>query len=245
VTVRRPASPPRPAEDPCPAGDPRRAGRSTIGRRPFVALGGGARLLVAGLLGASAAVLVSCGSTGAGLIPAENAGPLVADFQAVEKAALKGGGDCSATEAALRKTVSDFQTLPRSVNAGLRAKLHQGIVHLHGQALELCREPLSQTTTTGESTATTGTTPPTTTTTKSSTAPTGTTPTTSTTGTTPSGTTPNSGTEGGTAPELGGSEGKPGESPAGNGQGGAGSGEVEEQGAANGGAGVPSGGSGQ
>jgi hypothetical protein len=201
-------------------------------------------LLPAGLLGMGAAVLVSCGSSGAGLIPSENAGPLVADFQEVEKAALKGSGDCSATEAALRRTESDFQALPRSVNAGLRARLHQGIVHLHGQALELCREPLSQTTT-GESTATTTRTTPPITTTKSSTTPPSTTPTTSTTGTTPSSTTPSSGTEGGTAPEVGGSEGKAGESPAGNGQGGAGSGEVEEKGAANGGAGVPGGGNGQ
>jgi hypothetical protein len=238
VTVRRPANPRRPDDQ------PRRAGRSASGKRPSAVLGGGIRLLMAALLGVSAAVLVSCGSSGAGLIPSENAAPLVADFQAVEQAALKGGGDCSDTEAALRKTESDFRALPRSVDAGLRAKLHQGIVHLHGQALELCAQPLTQTTTTGESTATTGTTPPTATT-KSSTAPTGTTPTTSTTGTTPSGTTPSTNSEGGTAPEVGGSEGNAGEGPAGNGQGGAGSGEAEEKGPANGGAGVPSGGNGQ
>ena len=112
------------------------------------------RLLPAGLLGAGAAVLVSCGSSGAGLIPSENAGPLVADFQAVERAASKGGGNCGPTKAALSTTEHDFQALPSSVNAGLRARLREGISHLQTLALELCAEPLAQTTTTGESTST-------------------------------------------------------------------------------------------
>jgi hypothetical protein len=234
VTVRRPNDPPR------------RAYRSPIGRRPTTKLGSGARLLVAGLLGAGAAVLVSCGSSGAGLIPSENAGPLVADFQKVERAALKGGGNCAPTQAALHTTERDFEALPRSVDAGLRAKLQQGISHLHTQALELCTQPLTLTTTTGESTTTTSTTPPPTTKTPTKTAPTSTTPTTSTTGTgtAPSSTTQPSGTEGGTAPETDGSEGQAGEDGGGSNQRGSGSGEVEE-GANNGGAGVPSGGGGQ
>jgi hypothetical protein len=201
------------------------------------------RLLPAGLLGAGAAVLVSCGSSGVGLIPSENAGPLVADFQAVEQAALKGEGNCAPTEAALRTTEHDFAALPASVDAGLRAKLKQGISHLHAQALELCTQPLS--TTTGESTSTTPTTAPPATTKTTSTAPTGTTPPTSTTpaGTAPTATTPSSGAEGGTAPEVGGSEGGAGEGAGGNGQGGLGSGEASE-GANNGGAAGPSGGTG-
>jgi hypothetical protein len=201
-------------------------------------------LLPAGLLGAGAAVLVSCGSSGAGLIPSENAGPLVADFQAVERAALKGSGNCTPTEAALRTTERDFAALPASVDAGLHAKLRQGISHLHNQALELCAQMLS--TTTSGSTSTTQTTAPpspssSTTTTK--TAPTSTTPPTSTTGagTTPTGTTPTSGAEGGTAPEVGGSEGNAGEGGAGSAQGGLGSGEGGA-GANNGGAGVTPGG---
>ncbi len=202
-------------------------------------------LLSAGLLGAGAAVLVSCGSSGAGLIPSENAGPLVADFQAVEHAALKGGGDCGPTEAALRTTEHDFAALPASVDAGLRAKLRQGISHLHGQALELCTQPLS--TTTGESTSTTPTTaPPSSTKTTTTTPTTSTTPPTSSTtptSTAPTGTTPSSGAEGGTSPEVGGSEGKAGEGGAGSGQGGLGSGEAAE-GANNGGAAGPSGGTG-
>lgn len=158
-------------------------------------------LLPAGLLGAGAAVLVSCGSSGAGLIPSENAGPLVADFQAVERAALKGSGNCAPTEAALRTTERDFAALPASVDAALHAKLRQGISHLHEQALELCTQLL--TTTTGSNSTTPTTTPPST---QTKTEPTSTTPPSSTTGTStaPSSTTTTSGTEGGTAPEASG-----------------------------------------
>ena len=106
------------------------------------------------MLGAGAAVLVSCGSSGAGLIPAQDAGPLLRDFQAVEAAAKAGDGDCTGTEAALRTTESDYHTLPSSVDAGLRARLEEGISHLHERALALCTQPLAQTTTTGESTST-------------------------------------------------------------------------------------------
>ncbi len=203
------------------------------------------RLLPAGLLGAGAAVLVSCGSSGAGLIPSENAGPLVADFQAVERAASKGSGNCDPTKAALSTTEHDFQALPPSVNAGLRARLREGISHLQTLALELCAEPLAPTTTTGESTSTT-TAPPATTKTTTTTPPPSTTPPTSTstgTSTAPTGTTPNSGAEGGTAPEVGSGEGKAGEGAAGNSQGGSGGGEASE-GANNGGAAGPSGGTG-
>jgi hypothetical protein len=204
------------------------------------------RLLPAGLLGAGAAVLVSCGSSGVGLIPSENAGPLVADFQEVERVASKGDGNCGPTKAALSTTEHDFQALPASVNAGLRARLREGISHLQTLALELCAEPLAQTTTTGESTSTSTTAPSATTKTTTTTPSTSATPPTSTTtgtSTAPTGTTPNSGAEGGTSPEVGGSEGNAGEGGAGSGQGGLGSGEAAE-GANNGGAVGPSGGTG-
>jgi hypothetical protein len=195
------------------------------------------RLLSAAALGLLTAVLVSCGSSGAGLIPAEDAGPLLRDFQAVEAAAKAGDGDCTTTEAALRTTESDYHSLPSSVDAGLRARLEEGISHLHERALALCTQPLAQTTT-GESTSTTKSTPKTTAPPTATTeAPTTTSEQTSTTGTgastTPGATTP-SGTEGGTAPGVGNGEGQAGESGAGsNGQSGAGSGSGE--GAKNGG----------
>jgi hypothetical protein len=184
-------------------------------------------LLTAAALGAGAAVLVSCGSSGVGLIPAQNAGPLLSDFQAVEQAALKGDGDCTATEAALRTTERDFQVLPGSVNAGLHGKLQEGISNLRKRALEMCVQPLAQTTATGTSTSPTATAPApsSTSTTGTQSAPTSTTPTTSTTetGVPPSSTTQTSSTGGGTAPEVSPSgEAKAEEGAAGNAQGGSG-----------------------
>jgi hypothetical protein len=157
------------------------------------------RSLVAGLLAlalaaALAAGLVACGGSGAGLIPAADAGPLQSDFEAVAQAAQSGNGNCLATESALGKTQKDFLTLPASVDAALRAKLRQGIDNLRKVALQMCAEP-SPTATTGTQqttstpSTTTGTTTNPTTTTATTTAPR--TP----TSTTPS---PGSGNSGGT-----------------------------------------------
>jgi hypothetical protein len=125
----------------------------------------------------SAALLISCsGSGAAGLIPAGNAGPLRGDFEAVARAAETGNGKCAETEAALARTESDFTGLPSSVNAKLRNTLRQGIANLKVRALELCSQPVAQSTTqapptTTTKTATTPSTPTTTTTTKTSTTP--------------------------------------------------------------------------
>jgi hypothetical protein len=148
------------------------------------------RLLVVGLLGAATALLVSCSGSGRGLIPSAQAGPLKNDFSLVEEAAKAGRGSCAATEAALQKTASDFAALPASVDAGLRRRLREGLNKLREDALELCAQALTQstttaprTTTTTQTTATTPTTPPNTTTTQ-------TTPSTTTTTPNPSGGTP-------------------------------------------------------
>ncbi len=106
------------------------------------------RLLFALMLGVSAALLVSCGGSGKGLIPLANAGPLQSDFELVAQDAQSGDGNCAATEAALAKTEEDFAALPTTVNPGLRNRLNQGISNLHNRALELCKQPLAQTTTT-------------------------------------------------------------------------------------------------
>jgi hypothetical protein len=154
------------------------------------------RLLGVGALGVAAALLVSCGASTGKLIPAANAGPLQSDFEAIAQAAQTGNGNCSETEAAILKTEHDFAALPATIDSGLHNTLRQGIANLRKHALELCKQPLAQPTTT--------TAPPKTTTTHT----TATTPTetqTSTTPTTPS-TTPStpttSGPGGGTpAPE--------------------------------------------
>lgn len=152
------------------------------------------KLLPAGLLGVAAALLISCGSSPSGLIPAASAGPLQSDFEAVAKAARSGNGSCAATEAALGKTEQDFLALPASVDRGLRARLDQGISNLHEKALAMCAQP-----TTPATTATSqATTPTQTINTATETTPTATTPTqTTSTATTPTTTAP-SGQGGGT-----------------------------------------------
>ncbi|HWX95956.1 MAG TPA: hypothetical protein VNZ01_03805 [Solirubrobacteraceae bacterium] len=172
---------------------------------------------LAGLLGMLAAVLVSCGSTGAGLIPAGSAGPLQSDFEAIARAAETGNGSCAATESAVAKTEADFNSLPASVDSGLRTRLREGITHLRSRALILCAQPIQQPTVTS-TTKTTPTVPtttstPTTTTPTTPTVTTPTTPTTTPTTTGPEGGTPAPGTEpapggqGGTEPGAGGSGG--------------------------------------
>lgn len=191
------------------------------------------RLLATGLLGvAIAVVLASCGSSGKGLIPLANAGPLQSDFEAVAQAAQTGGGNCTATTEAINKTQQDFAALPATIDAGLRNRLRQGISNLRERALALCAQPLAQTATTTTPSRTT------TTTTKTQPAPTPTTTTTTSTPTTPTTpSTPNNG--GGTAaPGEGERETEPGD---GNGHG-KGHGKGDEQGESGG---VAPGGAGQ
>jgi hypothetical protein len=159
------------------------------------------RVVVVALLGAVAALLVSCGSSGTGLIPAANAGPLQEDFEAVQRAAEAGDGNCATTESALGKTQQDFLQLPTTVDRGLHASLEKGIANLRKVALEMCVEPTSTATTSTSTststppaqTSTTSTTPPTTTPSTTTIPPTST-QTTSTTTTPPN---PSGGTEAG------------------------------------------------
>jgi hypothetical protein len=193
------------------------------------------RLVPAGLLGVAAAGLVSCGSSGTGLIPSANAGPLQSDFEAVARAAEAGNGSCAETESALGKTEQDFLALPANVDRGLHARLQEGIANLRKQALAMCEQP-RETSTTGTQTSTTSST---TTSTSSETTPTTTTSTTTTptdTATTPPTTT--------TPPsQNGGTEAHEGEEDLGKGQGEAESkGKVESE---NNGAGGASAGGGQ
>jgi len=149
------------------------------------------------MLGAGAALLLSCGTSGKGLIPTGNAGPLQSDFEAVARDAQSSNGRCTATEAAVARTEQDFGALPPTVDASLRTRLREGITSLRTHALEVCAQPLPQATVTttaprtSTSTQTTSTTP-----TVTQTTPTQTTPTTSTpTNTSPGGGTPAPGSE--------------------------------------------------
>ncbi len=185
------------------------------------------RAACAALLGAAAAVLVACGSSSGGLMSPSQAGPLASDIAAVEAAAQRGNGDCTATEAALLKTDQDFAALPASVNSGLRDTLRTGIENLHKVAREACLQPLVQTTTT--TTPKTATTPTTTTPTTTQ----RTTPTTGTSTTPPPVKTPEAGEESG----VGGGTLAPGEG-AGKPSGGAGGSGAEEGGSGAGGNGA-------
>jgi len=128
-------------------------------------------------LGALAASLIGCSSSGKGLIPLANAGPLQQDFEAVAQAAETGDGSCASTESALSRTEQDFAALPPSVDSGLRSTLRQGIENLRSQALALCTQPLpSSTATTTTPKTTPSTTTPTTTPTETQSTPTETQP---------------------------------------------------------------------
>ena len=183
------------------------------------------RLLAAAALGVAAALLVSCGSSTGKLIPAADAGPLQSDFEAIAGAAQSGNGSCAETEAAILKTERDFAALPSSVDTGLHNTLRQGIANLRKHALELCKQPLAQPTTTTSTQKTTSTHTATTTPAETQTSTTPTTP--STTPSTPSTPGPGGGTpapEHEATPEGGGT--KPGEG-GGAGAGGAGAGGQE------------------
>ncbi|HEY2181112.1 MAG TPA: hypothetical protein VGH09_05510 [Solirubrobacteraceae bacterium] len=123
------------------------------------------RALAFAALGVCAALLVSCSSSGKGLIPTGDAGPLQSDFETVAQAAETGDGSCTATESALLKTDQDFTRLPNTVDAGLRDTLRRGIENLRTRSLALCAQPLPQATTTQTTpkTATSTTSTPTTT----------------------------------------------------------------------------------
>jgi hypothetical protein len=134
------------------ARDPRRAGSRLL------------RAALLAMLGVLAALLVSCGGSGKGLIPSGDAGPLQSDFEAVAQAAENGDGNCASTESALLRTEQDFARLPSNVDNGLRETLHRGIENLRTRSLGLCAQPLPQstltTTTPKTTTSTTSTTPP-------------------------------------------------------------------------------------
>ncbi len=166
------------------------------------------RVAASAALGVTAALLLSCGSSGAGLIPVESAGPLQSDFETVAQAAENAGGSCVATEAAILKTERDFGALPSSVDAGLRGRLREGIAKLHSDALGLCKQPLPQATATqAPPKTTTSTHTATTTPTVTQTTTTQTTPPTTPAG--PGGGTPAPGAGGEVAPGAGAEPGAP------------------------------------
>ena len=200
------------------------------------------RLAVVALLGAAAALLVSCGSSGKGLIPAANAGPLQEDFEAVAQAASKPATAIAPPpkRRSARPSRTSLRYRPRSTR-DLHKLLEEGIENLRKRALVDVRT--ADRGETGTTSTTTSTTPPAnrTSTTETTTTPT-TTPTTPSTTPTGTQTTPTSpSTSGGT--EAGGEAG--GEHGTGAGEeagAGAGAGAGQENGGSNVGGASPGGG---
>jgi hypothetical protein len=190
------------------------------------------RWLLACALGVGVALAVSaCAGSNAKLIPVADSEPLQSDFEAVAQAAEEGDGDCSTTEAALLKTEQDFGRLPSSVDAGLRARLREGIAKLRQDALGVCAKTQSSTKTTSTAKTTTSKSTPTKTqSTPTTSTETQTTSTEAQTTSTPTTTSPGGGTQ---VPEEG---------AAGNGEQGAGGGTGAGEPGAAGGAGSPEGG---
>ena len=142
-----------------------------------------ARPALALMLGLGAALLVSCGGSAANLIPAQDAGPLEHDIQAVADAAGAGNGHCEGTERAIEQTESEYRRLPSNVDEGLLSRLSEGIENLREHALHECRSAAHAATRTTETTVQTTATPP-------PTGPANTTTTSEAGGTTPAETTP-------------------------------------------------------
>jgi hypothetical protein len=187
------------------------------------------RFAVACLLGGTTALLISCGSSGKGLIPAADAGPLRSDFEAVASDAHNGNGNCTATEAAIFQTEHDFGALPANIDSGLHERLQAGIKNLRERALELCTQATATSTSskTTTSTQSTSTTPTATQTTSTQTAPTTTGPTTSSSG---GGTPAPSESGGASGPANGGGSNNPGGAGGGGREGAPGSGNREQGG---------------
>lgn len=182
---------------------------------------GAIRLGLAGALGAACALLVACGSSGKGLIPSTNAGPLSSDFDSVAQAVS--AGDCAAMQRALDQARRDFNALPASVDSGLRANLRQGLSNLEQIAPTECARTQSQSQTSQTTSSQTSSTTTTTSSSTTSTPTTSTTTSTTTTPTTTSSTTSSSSST--TTPTTGPSTGGGTPAPSGGGSGGAGAGQ--------------------
>jgi cell division protein FtsN len=133
--------------------------------------------LVALLLGAGAALLVACGGTTKGGIPAASAGELKSQIEDVQQAV--DGGRCNELDGQLRQVDNGIEALPKTVDARLRQSLADAGDRLRRAANNECAEttptetqtteatetaPTETTTTETQTTETTETVPPETTT---------------------------------------------------------------------------------
>jgi hypothetical protein len=147
-------------------------------------------LLLALVLGASAAGLVACGKENPHLFSAARSGRLTQALDQVQNAVAD--HNCAGARSALARLNDQINTLPADTDPRLRTQLQRGATALAPQAAKECQQTETTpttTTTTPTTTETTTTTTPTTTETTTTTTPTTTTTTPTTTTTTPTTTT--------------------------------------------------------
>ena len=145
--------------------------------------------LLAFVLGIGAAGLSACGQKSSdALIPANQAGPMSSDLDAVASAVAS--GRCSAASAAIDRAQADLANLPPSVSDRLRGRIADGLSALRRQAASECTANQPTTDTTQTQTVDTTTIPTTTVDTSTETVPTQTVTTPTETTTIPTATTP-------------------------------------------------------
>ena len=84
-------------------------------------------------------MLVACGSSGAGLIPSANAGPLLADFEAVARPRESAMATARHRSGARATPNTTSRRCRRASTPACAAKLQEGIAHLRPCALETVR----------------------------------------------------------------------------------------------------------
>ncbi|MEA2221066.1 MAG: hypothetical protein QOJ35_3692 [Solirubrobacteraceae bacterium] len=111
--------------------------------------------LLALLLGAGAALLVACGGSTKGGIPAASAGELKSQIQDVGQAVAD--GRCGDVSGQLRQVDTAIDALPASVDERLRNSLRDASDRLRQTAISECNDTSTQTQTTPAETQTTQT----------------------------------------------------------------------------------------
>jgi cell division protein FtsN len=113
-------------------------------------------LLAALLLGAACAVLVACGGSGSSddLIPDQQAATMVDQLDKIQSSVSR--GRCSGVDNQVVDLQAQINDLSNKVDAGLRARLQEGVNNLADIAPDECfaRRDRQQTTTTTETTPT-------------------------------------------------------------------------------------------
>jgi hypothetical protein len=119
-------------------------------------MGFGSRASLAAVLGFAAAFAVACGSSGNGLLSADQSSSIADQLTSVSSAVS--AGHCGRAAAASRRLNNQISGLPSDVNQKLVANLGQGAATVSALATKDCQQSTSTTTTSVTSTSSTPTT---------------------------------------------------------------------------------------